>query len=153
MNEWEEKKDVSVDALKALIQELRQAHSHYETLKETANEAREKYEALSLKVIGTLQAAGLKNFDIPGLGKVTLASKYSVRVPKNLEDKRKLFDYIRNAYGDDVLDEYRTINYQTLNAFVNQEAEISKVEKQAMRIPGIESPTEEFYLQFRKDRG
>lgn len=152
-NEWSDQSPaISTEALKRLIAEMRLAYSEYEKVKDQANRLKEKYDALEDKVANTLQAAGLKRFDVPGLGSCTLASKFSVRVPKELASKRALFQYISKQYGADVLDEFRTINYQTLNAWFNKEAEANGVDRKEFSVPGLDAPTEEHYIQFRKDK-
>jgi hypothetical protein len=73
--------------------------------------------------------------------------RFSVKTPKSIEDKRLLFQYIRETYGQDVLDEYRTVNYQTLNAFYKQECEHLG---DGAKVPGLEEPTLDISLGFRK---
>jgi hypothetical protein len=152
-SEWDDKRaPVSTDALKELIATMRVAHLEYEAAKDVSNKLKEKYDELEAKVTSTLQGAGLKRFDVPGVGSCVIASKFSVRVPKDVESKRALFQYIREHYGANVLDEFRTINYQTLNAWFNKEAEAHGQDKKAFSVPGIEAPTEESYIQFRRDK-
>lgn len=152
-NEWDDgKAPVSVDGLKALISQMRTAYAEYEAAKDISNKKKEAYDELETKVSNTLKSAGLKRFDIPGLGSCVIASKFNVRVPKDIESKRKLFEYIEQHHGPDILDEWRTINYQTLNAWFNKEAEVHGVDKKSFSVPGLEAPTEETYIQFRRDK-
>lgn len=147
MQELGEVLSVPTDVLIEMIRNMRKAREEYEAIKEKAEAAHEAFKALEDKVSNALQVSGLDNFNVPGLGTAYLMRKYAVRVPKDVNAKRELFDYIRKAYGQDVLDEYRTVNYQTLNAFYKQECEHLG---EGVKIPGLEEPTLEMALGFRK---
>jgi coproporphyrinogen III oxidase-like Fe-S oxidoreductase len=144
--------EVSTSELKELIKSMNEQYDEYERLKTISNKAKERADELEKKVVDTLRAAGLKRFDVPGVGTCTVATKFSVRIPKDLENKRKLFEYIGERHGPNVLDEFRTINYQTLNAWFNKEAEANDKDKKDFSVPGLEAPSEDNYLQFRSDK-
>ena len=44
-------------------------------------------------------------------------------VPKDLEQKKKLFEWIKNRFGDDGLLAYQTVNFQSLNSLYNKTIE------------------------------
>lgn len=153
LNEWDEdKKGVSIEGLTAIVREMRQAKDAYERAKELSNKLHACCKELEVKIINALESSGMQKFNVPGLGTASLRRTFKVTVPKYMDDKRKLFEYIAEAYGEDVLDEYRSINYQTLNAFYNQEVEAAKAMGEDVNIPGLDEPIEDVGLSFRKDK-
>ena len=68
----------------------------------------------------------MKNHKLPGLGTITVVVRRSVKMPKDTENKRKVFNYIQNRKGLDVLEDYLTIHSTRLNTFWKEEFEIAK---------------------------
>jgi len=153
MSDWDEDKaDISVKALTEIVRSMRVAREEYDKAKEISNKLHASYKELEVKIIGALESSGMKKFNVPGLGTASLRKTLKVTVPKDMEQKRLLFGYISETYGPDVLDEYRSINYQTLNAFYNEESATAKAEGRDINIPGLDDPVEDIGLSFRKDK-
>jgi hypothetical protein len=91
---------------------------------------------------------GKKSYKCEGIGTFTRVMKEVVKVPKELEAKRKLFEWIDSQYGRDVLDTMVSINHQSLNSFYKEEAKKSSALDFA--IPGIEAPTAVENVSFTK---
>jgi hypothetical protein len=135
-----------VEQVENLIKQYSQARELYEEAKRKSNEAEAKAWALEVEVMGTLEKMGRKSFDCEGVGKVTRVMKLAYQTPKDLAEKRKLQDYIKKEYGQDVLDTMVGINYQTLNAWANKELEAKGISS----IPGLDAPQAQEYIQLRK---
>lgn len=151
MDDWMEPQVEAVDLQKmdALITEMREKKEAHEEAKKKATDIYKEYAALEHKVIAALKAAGKKSYKVDGLGTFSIVHKQVVTTPKTLDEKRQLFDYIREKYGDDVLDTLRSVNHQSLNSFYNQEAEKAE-DPSLFEIPGISAPTIKEEARFRK---
>lgn len=155
LQEWDEetpKANISVTALKSLIANLRNLREKYDEAKKVSNEAYEKYREAEALVINAMEATGQKKFSIPGMGTLSVVTKYQVTVPKDIEKKRQIYKYIREHYGQDVLDEFRSINYQSLNSFYKQEQEIAESEGRDFNLPGVDDPTEKTETRWRAEK-
>lgn len=155
LNEWDDatpKKEISVTALKSLVADMRRLKEKYDELKKKSNEAHEAFRDAEQLVINAMDTTGQRKFNVPGLGTLSLVTKYQVSVPKDVEAKRSLYKYIREHYGQDVLDEYRSINYQSLNSFYKQEQEVAESEGRDFSLPGVDDPTEKVETRWRADK-
>ena len=97
-------------------------------------------------MLNALAASGKKNYTVDGIGQVYTVTKEQYTTPKISEDKTKLFNYIEDKYGPDVLMFMVSINHQTLNSWANKETETGEV----MAIPGLAEPTSVTTLSFRR---
>jgi len=150
LEEWAEGGSVDVTALDNLVKEMKAAEAEYDEAKKVSTEKLRKYEEIEKKVIDTLVACGKSKWFVDGMGTAYLINKYVVKTPKTNEEKKALFDYINNKYGSDTLIAKLSINHNTLNSFVNEERDLLAKEGKLAKIPGIEDPTHETYLGFRK---
>ena len=145
------KAGVDTGALDALIQEYKATELKYKEQKALASEYAAEVEKLEAKIVDTLQAAGKSKYFVDGLGTAYLLNRYAVRTPKTNEEKQKFFDYIEKKYGHDVFLSKVGVNSQTLQGFYKQEIEALQSEGVAdPTIPGLEAPTHEVSLGFRK---
>lgn len=152
MNQWDQENHDEVapdqstlEQMDSLILELRRAREEYEAKKLVATEAHDKLEIVEKKVIGALKANKRTKFEAEGVALVYISEKEVYRVPKDNESKKKLFNYIKNKYGDEVLMAMAGVNHQTLNSWANKE-----VEAGVMEIPGLEAPTMQETLNMRR---
>lgn len=151
-NDWNEPKvAVSVPELKKQISDMREAYEIYEDAKDLSNEAYKKFKEKEVEVVRVLETAGLNKFNIPGLGTASLRRTYRVTCPRDLSDKRALFDYVRQAHGEDFLDTFRSINSASLNKFYNEETAAAEENGLDLKIPGLEDPIENVSISFRKE--
>lgn len=112
------------------------------------------------QVLKGLEAGELQRIQIPGWGTLFSKRKQSVKVPKTIEDKQLLFDWIRKTKGEDVLMGYLSIHSGSLNTFFNAERKIALDEAKKnnqvidideFRLPGIEAPKE--WIELGHKRG
>jgi len=102
-------------------------------------------------ILAQMDALELDKQHIPGFGLIFTRTERSVQVPKTLEDKLKLFEWIEKNKGRDVLDNYLTINSRSLNSFYKAEYEIAKEEgNMNFAIAGIGKPEAYVKLAMRK---
>ena len=153
MSEWDEKtENVSLEEMSAMIKHMREMQGKYDKANDIKKELGKDLNGLKDLIVQTLQAAKLKNFKVPGLGTAGIKTKYSVKVPVTVEDKKKVFKFIAKRCGQDVLDEYLCIKSGDLNDFYNAEAEIAASSGNEFDMPGVEEPTAKNSMAWYKDK-
>lgn len=151
-SDWTDEKpvEVTVEAFDNFVKEYATKREEYEAAKKVSGDMYAIYQESENKLISLLKATGKKNYNVDGIGGISLVTKEVVTTPKTIEDKRSLFGWIKEKYGVDVLDDMVSINHQKLNGFYNQEAE--KSTDAMFHIPGLESPTMTESLSFRRKK-
>jgi hypothetical protein len=150
-NEWgqqtpEPGSEITITQMTEYIRAMMEARKDYEDAKDQATKAHDWYEHTRKTVLNALTTQGLDKFEAPGLALVYKSTKEVYRTPKTNEDKQKLFDYIKQKYGEDTLITMASINHQTLNSWANKETETGDV----MEIPGLDQPTVEETINVRR---
>jgi hypothetical protein len=148
-NEPATEQNVSLVAMRDLIQTKRQLASKKAELNDQLKELNEVITDLDLKIIAFLNEAQLKTFVVPGVGAVTKKDNFSFKTPKTMEEKQALFDYIKNTYGEDVLMAKVGIDSRHLNAWAKEELE-NHQEDPLFAIPGLSEPSHYETLSFTK---
>lgn len=149
-NDWDsiektDESEVTLAQMDLLVTVLRELRTDYEQKKEASSEAHGKYKEQEAKVIGALRASKRRDYRVQGIGLVVIREEEAYRTPKTNDEKTRLFNYIKDKYGPDVLMGMASINSQTLNSWANKEAETG-----VMSIPGLEAPTMTESLSFRR---
>lgn len=129
-----------------MVRELKAARTKYDEAKKLASEAYSTLEKAETQVVNALKATGKSSYKVDGVGNVSWYVKESFTTPKTNEDKSRLFNYIKEKYGADVLMSMVSIHSATLNSFANKETESG-----VMEVPGLAAPTGTEILSFRKD--
>jgi hypothetical protein len=97
-------------------------------------------------ILDLLTALGRQSYEAEGVAKVTKCIQTSYKVPKEIDKKQALFNYIKGKYGGDALMGLVSINSATLNSWAKKEIETGDVSV----IPGLELPTSNEYIQVRR---
>lgn len=139
--------ELSIAEMDNLVKTYREARLAYEKAKEESSRLYHILEEAENQVRNALTEAGKNKYFVDGVGTVSLAVKSSFTTPKTVEDKLKLFDYIKFKYGDEALINYLSIHSSSLNSFANRELESDPT----LTIPGLTTPTVTTELRFRKD--
>lgn len=156
VSEWydEEVQSVDLATLDKMVAEMRELQDVYDAKKKESTEAHNKLAEKKAELVRTLQEAGKSKYFVDGLGTVSVVEKMTVRVPKDIESKRSLFNWIREAHGTEVMLDKLSIHSQTLNSFYNAEAEAALRAGHAdFKMPGVEEPVAEYNIRFTKPRG
>lgn len=93
-----------------------------------------------------LKAAGRRKYEAEGVGLVYITEDTSFTTPKTTEDKNKLFHYIEQKYGKEVLDSMLSIHSAKLNSWATKEIETDPT----LKIPGLQDPVIEETISLRK---
>lgn len=143
--------EISVDMIDSAIKEMKELREVYDSKKKESNEAYEAYEEAKEKVLSILKAAKKTKYHVDGVGTAYTTKKYIVSTPKTNEDKKKLFEYIKEKHGPDTLMGMVSINHQTLNSFYNSEAEANETKGKDFALPGIAPAVAEESVGFRNE--
>jgi len=154
-NEWQEAEgktaaDISVEDLDNLVKSYLEKREAYEAAKKVQTEKYNEYQRLETRLMTTLKAAGKKSYKVDGIGSATVVQKSVIQVPKDVEHKRQLWEWIKNKYGVDTLDDMLSIHSAKLTSWYNEEAEANK-ENPLFSVPGISAPTMVENLSFRRE--
>ena len=133
-----------------LIKSMRDKREKYEEAKKVSSDLYKEYKEEEHRVLQALKNAEKSKYHVDGVGTVSVVARETVKVPKDLDDKRKLFQWIKEKYGDDALDSYLTIHSQSLNSFYKKELENSE-QPELFSIPGLGEPTVTEETRFRKE--
>ena len=150
MSEWMPQQQtlgtVTTEQLDEAIAQMKLLRSQYEEKKRLAAEAHSLVEEAENRVIGLLKASNKSKYEAEGVGLAYIVTKETWTVPKANDKKQELFNYIKQKYGPDVLMAMVGINFETLNSWAKKELEADPLQ----HIPGLEQPTSEEILYFRK---
>ena len=141
--------EITTTQLDEALVKMREARRQYESIKEQASEAYKHLEVLENNLLEMLEKAEKSKWQVDGVGSVSLANRVSVQTPKNIEDKKALWSYIKQTYGEEAAFEKFSVNSNTLRAFYNAEFEASE-NKAFFSLPGVSEPVIEKELRFRK---
>lgn len=142
---WEQVENISTQELDNAVADMVLAQSQYDTMKNAYLELQQKRDEAREVVLSLLKRAGKTKYYAEGLGTASVVTKYAVQTPKDSESKAKLLAYFKDQ-GEEVFLEKVGVNYQSLNAWVNQELE----KDPSFIMPGVGAPTATEELRFRK---
>jgi len=138
--------DITLKELDGHIKELLELRDKYTEAKKAASEINATVEEKENFVLDLLTKIGRSSYDAEGLAKVTKCMQTSYKVPKEIDKKQALFNYIKGKYGGDALMGLVSINSQTLNSWAKSELENPDVKS----IPGLDLPTSSEYISIRR---
>lgn len=137
---------VTTEQLDQAIAEMNSLRKAYEEKKRESTEAHNQLEAAQKQVVGLLKASNKSKYEAEGVGLAYIVTKETWTVPKSNDRKQDLFNYIKAKHGPEVLMSMVGINHMTLNSWAKKELEAEPL----VHIPGLEEPTSEEILHFRK---
>lgn len=165
LDQWNE---VQAQTSAVTLEELEKLIADYRTKRETAEKFRQEkvkmekeFDEAEARLISAMQLLGKTKYYVEGVGTLYFIDKLVVPTPKTVADKTKFFAWIEQNYGRTVLLEKVSVNHQTLQSMYNSAAKEHREkclsegkEDQAaiFSIPGIETPTEQRSVGFRKER-
>lgn len=145
---------ITTEVLDKLVKEMKEARSLYEVAKARSTDLYKEFEAMEGKVVEALTQAGKRKYFVEDIGTVFFIEKLVVATPKTLEDKQKLFCFLRERHGETFLLDKQSINHQSLQKIYNDaynEAVEAGVGAEFV-VPGLLPPTANISLGFRKER-
>jgi hypothetical protein len=145
----EESSTVSVADLDFAVREYKALRDVYDEKKKESNIAHEQMEASKATLMTLLSQAGKERYYVEDVGTVSVSKRMVVRMPRDLENKAKLIDYLRQK-GIDL--EFLTVNHNSLNSWYNEEARALAARGLDPVVPGITEVESMEVLSVRKNR-
>lgn len=145
-DETEEKEEVSIVDLDTAVQVYLCAKADYEAKKQLSNDANAVMKEHMRRLETLMSSAGKKNWETDE-GKAIIVHKMQYTTPKDPDAKKALAQYMQDKYGKEMFWDIFGVNSQTLNAWAKQELENNP---ELMNIPGLDSPTSNTTISFRR---
>lgn len=145
--------DISISDLQGLIKEYAQIRAQKEELEEQAKAIEAQAKGLKGKITSLLMENQQSSFRVDGVGLVSVVAHERVPTPKSSLDRRQLWDYIKEKYGEEVCYSKFAIHDKTLTSFFKEErAMLSPEDQELFRLPGVGEPTVHHDISFRVDK-
>lgn len=139
---------ITAEKLRDLVKAGFGKKAEIELVKKQLKELNGEYTEMTSEILAHLDDLELANFKVPGFGNAIVQDKFSVKVPREPDEKQKLFDYLKER---DQFMEMVTVNSQTLNSYYKQELEIAKDEgNEDFELPGVGLPMHYQSLMMKK---
>lgn len=132
--------DVKVKELQAVIQEIQVNEDSVEALENSIKEHNKILASLRAKATGYLVELGWNEFDCP-LGKIKMVERWQTKAPSSVEDKAKLFGWMRER---GIYDKYATVHAVALRSLFLAEREVALENGEdpvTFALPGMEPAT------------
>ena len=141
--------NTSLLEMEALMELLAEAKSQLEELADVEKKIQENRKKLENQILKKLKEVGNTSY-VSKFGRASIKTTLSYKIPKDLEAKEQLFEYIKSK-GDDVYMSLLSVNSQTLNAWAKQETQ-NAIESGVFpfSIPGLDEPISYETISFRK---
>lgn len=139
----------TLSEMEKLVEGLFNTKEALEQLAEQEKELQSARRDLENKIMSKLKEVGNTTY-VSKFGRASIKTSLSYKIPKDIEAKKKLFEYIKNK-GDDVYNSLLSVNSQTLNAWAkaeNQHAADNGIFP--FEIPGLDEPISYETISFRK---
>lgn len=134
-----ETSEVSVAAMDNLVQAICEKRTVIESLESVVSEHNKELAKLQAKLTDIMKLLERDSYDSPA-GRINIIQQYRYRMPDSLEDRAKLFDFMkaRNEY-----DGLITVHSQTFNSYCKKLQEAAEKAGDGMYfvIPGVEAPS------------
>ena len=138
---------VTVETLKALVKDAFKAKAELDIIKKKKTEMEADFKEMTNKILAYLEDLELDSFKVPGFGNAIVQNKFSVKVPREPDEKAKLFKHLQDR-GQFL--EMATVNSMTLNSYYKQELANAIDEGVEYELPGVGEPMHYQSLQMRK---
>lgn len=140
----------TLSEMEKLVEGLFNAKEALEQLAAQEKELQSARRDLENKIMSKLKEVGNTTY-VSKFGRASIKTSLSYKIPKDIESKKKLFEYIKNK-GEDVYNSLLSVNSQTLNAWAkaeNQHAADNGIFP--FEIPGLDEPISYETISFRKN--
>lgn len=127
---------ITVEEMNNHAKIIREKEAEYDAAKKISTDLYKELERLEGQMGKMLLDLGQNTFETP-YGKMILTERVSFKVPAGEENRKLLFDYLKER---DLFDSFITVPYNTLNAWAKEELAQAE-DKVTFRIPGLELPT------------
>lgn len=144
--------DITTQQMDDALIEFHQAKREYDEAKSESNAKHGLMEEKKYVLMEMLKATGKSKYQVDGHGTASLNEKLKVTTPKTVEDKKSLFDWLKEKHGDVGATAMMSVNANTLNKIFNDAFDEARADGTAdeFGIPGLGQGEVVHTLSFRK---
>ena len=143
-------KEIGHKDFKQLCTSVFEQRAKVDERKALLKEEQEKLDELEAKILATMEELDEDKVHVAGYGLLYTTTRFTVRVPKELADKRQLFEHFRER---GIFDEMVSVASPTLNSYYKTEMEAAIAKGDVdFKIPGVGEPTHIKTLSVRKGK-
>lgn len=144
---------VSVEELEAKLRTYEEVRSQIDEINAQLKEQNQKKAELEMQVLDMFEKLGKTKYFLDGVGTISTSTRFSVRVPKDMDSKKQLLQYIHDKYGPEAYWDYATVNSAKLNAFFKEELALAEESGDtSFQLPGVGAPTSSQSLRLLRDK-
>lgn len=137
---------VSIQDLDKRLAELKYLKDEVDKVGEVYDKYSKQFDQKKKELYDILQSVNRDRHQLDGIGTLYPVEKGGFKMPADLEDKRKLFNFIQARYGNDTLAAMLVIKDAELNKFVKTEIE------NGSSVPGVGEFQSFKQITFRKGK-
>ena len=149
LHEEDQAEPINTQELDAMVVEMKELEDDYRAKKQVSTDAYNEWQKKRLMVLDTLKKANKKKYPVDGVGTVSVVKTAKYKMPADPGEKEKFFKWLQE-YGKEVYFDYATVNYNKFNSFCKNEVALAAERGEVLDIPGVDLPTEETEIRFRK---
>lgn len=133
---WDDEQNKSVDVplFDGMCEDMNKQNTIVKELKQRLKDENGTLDQMKTKIMAYMEGFDKKKYST-NFGTIFIQSKFSVKVPKDLDSKQELFKWLASK---DIFQEYATVNSVSLNALYRSYLES---EGPDFSIPGLAEPT------------
>jgi hypothetical protein len=147
---WEEPEvtpePVTIDQVDHLVKRYQSLRQQKEKAEEDLKEINGYIQACERQLVQYLTDCRKSSWKVEGLGQVQIRNYLTVKTPKDPDQKKAFFDYLKSK---GIFEDLVSVNHQTLNAFYKTEREQAEGDAN-FAIPGLDAPTLQQGIAFKK---
>lgn len=144
--EQESAQAVSIQDLDKRLAELKYLKDEVDKVGEVYDKYSKQFDQKKKELYEILQSVNRERHQLDGIGTLYPVEKGGYKMPAEIEDKRKLFNFIQSRYGSDTLSAMLVIKDAELNKFVKAEIE------NGSSVPGVGDFQSFKQITFRKGK-
>lgn len=146
----ESTKTIDIKMMDDAVKKVRELRDDYKAKKKASDDAHSMLKSSEAALISLMQRAEKKTYIVTGVGRVTISEELSIQTPKTREEKLAFFKWLAEHKGQEVADNYMTINSQSLNSLYGELTEEAAQKGEVLMVDGLGEPIVRTTLSLRQ---
>lgn len=149
MDDWGmEDNTITTAEIDHAIELMAKFREEYDEAKSKSNSFYKNYEEQKAKVVVLLTKSGKTKYIHETVGNVSLRVKKTIRVPKDFDSRRTVFEHLESEMGRDAFINKFTLNSASLNSYYKEQHELDST----YELPGVGGYNETVELSLRRKK-
>jgi hypothetical protein len=132
--------EISLAEMDEAVKLVKEKRDEYKAKKEESDDAHAELKRAEAALIAMMEKAEKEVYIVTGVGRVRVSHELSVQTPKTREEKLAFFKWLAEKKGQDVADNYMTINANSLNSLYKELNEEAAQQGEILIIDGLGEP-------------